>query len=150
MKKIIKRLNQNGVTLLEILLSITILSIILVTVINIFPQMGLINQKNEDKSQAVNTAIQVMIEWQNNQEVKNFLINQSGPIPNYLTKSGVNYTSESSKDGVKVSVKIAGSSDFDSDPKMTSPTKVHQIHVQLKNNQNNLVGESFGYIIVGE
>ena len=41
--------NEKGLTLIEVLASIVILSIILVSIMNFFPQMGLMNKTNARK-----------------------------------------------------------------------------------------------------
>ncbi|WP_147532523.1 hypothetical protein [Bacillus marasmi] len=151
MKKLIGVLNQDGISLLEVLISISILILILISIMNIFPQMGFLNQQNETKLQGINTAKQILVEWQEDTEVINYL---SNPImyskPAYLEEKDTYYISEATRDDEKVVVKIAKDSDLDASIAKSGPTKVHQIHVQLKNNKNVLVGESFGYLVLGE
>src|SRR5581483_8216393 len=65
--------NEKGLTLLEVLISIVILSIILVSFMGIFPQMGMMNQQNSNKEQAVNTAKRLLISWENDSNIKAFL-----------------------------------------------------------------------------
>ncbi len=72
--------NEKGVTLIEILAAVVILSIILVSLMNFFPQMGFINKLNGEKSQAINTAKQVLIDWQNDNGVEAFLKGDSSAI----------------------------------------------------------------------
>lgn len=151
MKKLKLALNQDGISLLEVLISISILTLILVSIMNIFPQMGFLNQKNETKLQGMNTAKQVLVEWQVKTDVINYLRN---PLiyskPSYLKVEDTHYLSETIRDDEKVIVEIAKDSDLDTSIAKSGPTKVHQIHVQLKNNKNALIGESFGYLVLGE
>ena len=136
--------NEKGLTLIEVLLSITILSIILVSMMYIFPQMGFMNQKNEEKTQAINTTKQILIEWKNNQEVKNFLSNPTlYTLPDYLKEQDTHYYTETTRDNIKVIIKIAKESDLKS-----NPAKAYQIHVQLLDQNGAIISESFGYIIV--
>ena len=72
--------NEKGVTLIEVLATVVILSIILVSVMNFFPQVGLINNVNGEKSQAISTAKQVLIDWQNDSGVEAFLKGDSSAI----------------------------------------------------------------------
>lgn len=151
MRKLKQIINQDGITLLEVLLSIVILSLILVTILNVFPQMGFLNQQNETKLQGINTARQVLIQWQEKTEVKNFLLNPAiNTKPAYLTDQGAYYVSETTRNNQKVIVKIAKGSDLGENIPKASPTKVYQIHVQLQDIKNKIIGESFGYLVVGE
>lgn len=51
-----KVLNERGISLVEVVASIVILAIILISIVNLLPQMGLKNNQNEDKQVAVNSA----------------------------------------------------------------------------------------------
>ncbi|MFD2046319.1 prepilin-type N-terminal cleavage/methylation domain-containing protein [Ornithinibacillus salinisoli] len=138
--------NENGITLLEVLLSITILTIILISLMSIFQQMGVFNQKNEDKSQAVNDAKQILLEWQSNQDLKTFLSNPTlNEIPDAITERDTYFYAEKDRGNEKEIVNIAKDSDLASEP-----VKAHQIHVQLLDENNTVIGERFGYIIVEE
>ncbi|CAH2716273.1 hypothetical protein BACCIP111895_03457 [Neobacillus rhizosphaerae] len=66
--------NEKGVTLLEVLISIVILSIIFLSVMRFFPQMGFMNNQNAEKTQAINTAKEILIDWQNSPHAKAFLV----------------------------------------------------------------------------
>lgn len=66
--------NEKGITLLEVLVSITILSVILLSITNFFPQMGMMNEHNGAKSQGVNEAKEILVKWKASREVRKFLI----------------------------------------------------------------------------
>ncbi|AZU63512.1 prepilin-type N-terminal cleavage/methylation domain-containing protein [Neobacillus mesonae] len=147
--------NQKGVTLVEVLASIVILSIILISIMGFFPQMGLMNKQNEEKSQAINIAKEILVGWQESNEVKTF-ISQSDRIigftPSYVNEN-VNYTHfdynkypnyyyfETDKNQYNVEIKIKKSPD-----KSASVLHVHQIVIKLQNKKGNIIAETYGYI----
>jgi prepilin-type N-terminal cleavage/methylation domain-containing protein len=134
--------SEKGVTLVEVLVSITLLSIVLITIMNIFPQMGMMNKHNEDKSQAINAVKELLVEWQNAQDIKDFLVNQSvTPIPRGGLLVGNDYVFTDSIRNYDVTIKIKKTSDLS-----TFPSKAHVIHIILKN--GNVVSETQGYVII--
>ncbi|MBS4191477.1 prepilin-type N-terminal cleavage/methylation domain-containing protein [Bacillus sp. FJAT-49705] len=135
--------NQKGITLLEVLLSILILSIILVTIMKFFPQMGLMNQKNVDKTEAINIAKEELIAWQKNKEINSLLKLNSVELPSNITEDADYYYSEKRKKKFNIHIKINKKSDL-----ITGPIKANQIHIQLLNDNNSVVTEIYGYIIV--
>jgi prepilin-type N-terminal cleavage/methylation domain-containing protein len=147
--------SEKGVTLVEVLVSITLLSIVLITLMNIFPQMGMMNKHNEDKAQAINTAKEILIDWQEADEVEEFIKEKrtSGFIPtagnpkiaythfSYDIEDDGYYYFETTKDKYDVQIRIKKS------PKINSnTTQVNQIIVQLLNERGNVVSETFGYV----
>lgn len=151
MRKLNRHLNQEGISLLEVLISISILTLIFVTILNIFPQMGFLNQKNESKLQGMNTAKQVLIQWQEDSEVVNYLRNpEIYPKPTKLVEKESYFINETSRNQENIIVEIARASDLNLSAAQEGPTKIHQIHVQIKNNKNTLIGESFGYLVLEE
>ncbi len=144
--------NEKGVTLIEVLASIVLLSIILLSVIRFFPQMGLINNLNEDKSKAINLAKEVLINWQESSDVKWFLVKSdrvagfTSTDPkvayNKFSFDGYYYYFEATKDIYNVKIKIKRLPDTSS--RLSS---VNSIVVQLLNKKNgNVVSETFGYV----
>ncbi len=146
--------NEKGVTLLEILISMAILSIILVTFMNFFPQMGFMNQQNKDKIQGINTAKELLVKWQGSEEVKDFL---EADAKNALVKNPENnidydvytnneddsyYFFKTNTSDFTIEIRINKTSDY-----KTLTTKAHQIHVQLKNSRGSLISESYGYVM---
>ncbi|MEH7417112.1 type II secretion system protein [Neobacillus drentensis] len=148
--------NEKGLTLIEVVVSIVILSIVLISLMSIFPQMSLLNNQNEQKTQAINTAKEVLINWKESQVVKTFLqsSNQTtGFTPAYVDEN-INYTLfsltkftnyyyfETTKDEYKVQIKIKRTPDNNSNNSF-----VNQIDVQLFNSKGNMVAETYGYVI---
>jgi prepilin-type N-terminal cleavage/methylation domain-containing protein len=145
---------ENGVTLLEVLLALAILSIVLISFMSMFPQMGMMNKHNEDKTQAINLAKEILIKWQESDEVSGFLISadpavettgfiSEDPAIDYSSfkNEGGFYYFETSKDIYKVKIKIKNSPNNSS-----RKSHIHSITVQLLNDKGNVVSETYGYI----
>ncbi|MFF2447730.1 prepilin-type N-terminal cleavage/methylation domain-containing protein [Neobacillus sp. NPDC058068] len=146
--------NEKGVTLIEILISIVILSIIFLSIMRFFPQMGLMNQQNENKSQAINTAKGLLIDWQESNKVKTFIANDKQTIgfitnvnnKDYYTNfnpnpSGTDYIFTTIKNSYEVTIKIKKSP-----IEKSNVYSVHLIVMQLKNKNGNVVAETYGYV----
>jgi prepilin-type N-terminal cleavage/methylation domain-containing protein len=135
---------EKGVTLIEVLISIVILSIIFLSFMRFFPQMGFMNNENADKTQAINTSKEVLIEWQNSEDLKNFLKNPTGTVlPGYVKTEAGYYYFKTVKSNYNVNIKIKISSDL-----VSTPNKTFLIQVELLNKRNNIIGETYGYIIL--
>jgi prepilin-type N-terminal cleavage/methylation domain-containing protein len=143
--------NEKGVTLIEVLASIVILSIILMSVMKFFPQMGFMNKQNEDKTQAINIAKEILINWQESSEVKWFLVKKDQVTGFISVDAKVEYKNfnsdadyyyfETSKDIYNVHIKIKKS------PSTSSRlSSVHSIVIQLLNKKGNVVSETYGYV----
>lgn len=152
--------NEKGVTLIEVLVAVVILSIILGTIMNFFPQMGLMNKGNVDKSQAINTSKQELIKWQNDGGVQNFLAsNGTGALPTLGTKladvtlsdgSYYHFVSTEGSFGVDIYINKVKDSNL---PTSTDPNisiklkKAYYIKIQVSNTKGNVLTENYGYII---
>ncbi|WP_442595270.1 prepilin-type N-terminal cleavage/methylation domain-containing protein [Neobacillus sp. D3-1R] len=68
---------QKGFTLLEVLLSITILSIILISFFSFFPQAAKFNDTNDQKLKGVSLAKEVLVTIQSSNSIQSFLNNVS-------------------------------------------------------------------------
>ncbi|MCL6571831.1 MAG: prepilin-type N-terminal cleavage/methylation domain-containing protein [Bacillus sp. (in: Bacteria)] len=144
--------NEKGVTLIEVLLAIVLLSSILLTTMRFFPQMGLINNQNEYKAQANNISKEILVNWQEASDVKWFLVETDHLTGFISTDAKIVYTNfhsdanyyyfETSKDIYKVKIKINKSPDTSS--RLSS---VHLIVIKLLNKQTgNVVNETIGYV----
>ena len=143
--------NQKGVTLLEVLLSIVILTIILVTIMNFFPQMAGMNKHNEDKQQAVNLAKKELNYWQKRPDIVNALSNPASvdsiivTLPDYVNKNDTYYYFKKPSDDLDarfdVEVMIEQNSHIG-----TKPMQANSIQVLLRNNRGVEVGKTYGYI----
>lgn len=144
--------NEKGLTLIEVLASIVILSIILLTLMRFFPQMGLMNTQNQGKTQAINMARQVLVEWENTSSTAMSLFFTSpstSPIPQYqLQDSNGDYfifKKASTIGNFTIYIKIKKSSDFDL--YHTPVYNTNLIIVQVFNQKNTLVTETYGYLV---
>ncbi|MEH7304937.1 type IV pilus modification PilV family protein [Neobacillus drentensis] len=138
--------NEKGLTLTEVLASLVILSIIFLSILRFFPQMGLMNKVNEDKTQAINTAKQLLIVWQNSIEVQNYLEDQTtGSLPGFVKSEGDFYYCKTTEGDFTANIKIKRTSELTS-AATASPFEVHYIEIQLLNKRNTVVSEIYGYI----
>jgi hypothetical protein len=136
---------EKGVTLVEVLTSITLLSIVLITLMNIFPQMGMMNNHNKMKTQGINTAKEVLLKWQNdNDRLKLFFATPDvSVIPEYKPITGNAYNFEYVNGDFLVNVKINKNFSKESDI-----YNAHLIFVKLYNinKPDIVVSETYGYV----
>jgi prepilin-type N-terminal cleavage/methylation domain-containing protein len=146
--------SQKGLTLIEVLVSIVILSGILLTTMSFFPQMGLINNQNEDNSKAINTAKEVLVDWKGSDKVKNFLINKQPNlnfVPNtasedvffhtYDFTDAYYYSFKTVRENFDVTIKIKKTA-----TKSSNASSIHLIVVQINNDKGKTIAETYGYI----
>lgn len=60
-----KLLDESGISLIEVIASVVIISIILIAFMNFFPQMAKSNNQTGEKQQAINLASSELLFWQN-------------------------------------------------------------------------------------
>lgn len=138
--------NEKGLTLIEVLVSIVILSFVLMTTMSFFPQMGLLNNQNTLKTQGINTAKEVLLTWENDNRLDAFFTTpNSSVIPEYKSLQGDDYYFESTQGNffVKIYIKKTAS-------QTSSIFNAHLIVVKLYRNVNSdiVVSESYGYVKV--
>jgi prepilin-type N-terminal cleavage/methylation domain-containing protein len=135
--------NEHGFTLLEVLLSITILGIILLSFFQFFGQSMIFSNKNEAKLQAVNVARQVMNELQGR------TLNNSIPSPLSSTdpshKEIINSLLQSSNvdDLTNGQFEITLLFNTYDDPLV-------QVTVKVTSSQQNMSTETYGYMKLSE
>ena len=150
-----KLINEQGITLVEVIASIVILSIILISLISLLPQMGLKNNQNEDKQVAINLAAKELAYWQGqlgSTTTFNSLVTPGTTFPFMTSSDTLTYdantitiktaTTKSMTSKYNTIVKIKRTEDLASSPK-----KANQISVLLYKNNTILVTEIYGYII---
>jgi len=124
---------EHGMTLIEVLAAMTILAIILLSLMNIFPQMGMMNKHNDDKTQAVNLAKQYLNVWKSKKQIPS----------NYIEKKEGFYfyeeTDPEHRDFVVI-IKIKATPD-------STTVNSHQIHIQIQNKSGTVLSETYGYLI---
>jgi prepilin-type N-terminal cleavage/methylation domain-containing protein len=137
--------NEKGLTLIEVLLSMVILSIVLVSMMSFFPQVSMLNVKNEAKSNGIQSAKELLIDWKGSGDVKIFLKNPvevnrplgySGEDQNY-------YYFKTTVDGNIGDIKIKKTPDL-----VSGPGKPYSIYIKIADNQNVKISDTYGYIIV--
>jgi prepilin-type N-terminal cleavage/methylation domain-containing protein len=136
--------NESGVTLVEIMVSLTILSIILISIVQFFPQIGSLNQHNEVKTKGMNTAKELLVEWSQSKEVIDFLKDDLKPPPaGYMSTDdqGV-HTFLTTKDGLQAEIEINSESDL-----VSGPSGAYYIHIELKDRSGKQVSETYGYVL---
>ena len=147
--------NEQGITLIEVIASIVILTVILVSIISLLPQMGLKNNQNEDKQEAINLAAKELAYWQGQLGSTSTFISlvtpgttfpfmSSGDTLTYDTNTITitTTTTKSMPSKYNTVIKIKRKEDLASSPK-----KANQISVLLYKNNTILVTEIYGYII---
>lgn len=133
--------NEDGLTLIEILVSIVLLSIIFLSIVKFFPQMGFFNKENENKSIAINYAKNVLKQWQSSDDVVNFLKSPATVVlPGYDHQDSNYYYFKTKQGEFDVNIKLKINSDLNS-----NPIKTHLIDIQLR--KGNVVSETYGYIV---
>lgn len=122
---------------------------------SIFPQMGKVNNLNEDKAQATNIAKEILINWQDSTDVQTFLKSStqtSGFLPkhvnNYLHYTTFDpdefseyYYFETTQDKYDVQIKVKKAANNSS-----KSSHLHQIVIKLFNDKGNVVSETYGYV----
>lgn len=159
MKKLLFPNNETeeiGISLIEVLASLVILSFILISFLNFFPHMGQKNLQNDYKQSAINIAKMELSYWkeklENSSDFNSFKTNPTGASYSFITsEDNVTYDSDtiliktnktkSTRSNFFVEVAIHKNSDLPSKPK-----KAYQIHIKIYKANDILVSETYGYI----
>ena len=138
--------NEKGITLIEVLLSMAILSIVLLSIVNFFPQMGMMNQYNGDKAVGVNTAKQYLVEWKDSNEVIEFLRYPDSNLPpsGYESEDATYYFFKKTTSDFTIHIKIKKSSDLKS-----PPASAHFIQIEVME-ENKTISKTYGYVTIDE
>lgn len=137
--------NQTGLTLVEILAAITIITLIIIFLGNLLPLMAKTNQVNEKKMEAVQLAKEQLSTWQ-----EYFQAPETNEKPNKLSFNGENLVAQYPlKNSYTVKVTIYGTDDYER-VELSRNVKAHQIHVQIFGEENNMITETYGYIFTNK
>lgn len=111
---------------------------------NFFPQMGLINKENENKTIAINLAKKKLVEWgKTSSTFKLFLENPSTDLfPEYDHEDSDYFYFKKTENDYIINIKIKKDSDI-----ITEPSKAHLIIIKIMNQNNTVLSETFGYLI---
>lgn len=138
--------NQRGVTLLEVLLSITLLSIVIVTFLSFFTNAFRFNAINDDHIQAMNiareqrtivrekTATQILTEFTQDPNRPDYLI-KTFPAPDnadYVITISIKKTADTIKP------KTAGGY-------IQPYQRFRQVHIQVTTQEDKLLSETYTY-----
>ncbi|WP_210366194.1 type II secretion system protein [Bacillus sp. REN3] len=139
--------DEKGVTLVEILLSIVILSFVLISVMNLFPQAGLLIEKNETKSNGIHAARELLASWQGSMEAKVFLEHPSeeNRPASFVKEEGGYYFFQTDIGEYIGEIRIKKAADLDS-----APAKPHLVHIKVLDQKNEKISETHGYLIVDQ
>lgn len=133
------KLNEKGLTLVEVLAALTILGIVIVGFMYIFPQMTAFNAKTEAKLTTMNLAKRELA------EIKNLPNPFEDYVPTIINDNGkpiIRYRKENQSYQFEI--------DYYETPELEgyiyeSTIKLMKIHVKVKSG-NAIVSETFGYI----
>lgn len=136
--------NEKGITLIEILTAMAILSIIFITVAQFFPQVGQMNHRNDVKTKGINIAKTELVEWTRSPVLINYLKEATNPIPGgFKGISDGHYTFQKVRDGLDVLVKIKVKPDL-----APEPSEAHYIQIEVKDQKGKQVSKTYGYVLV--
>lgn len=131
--------NEHGMTLVELLAAITILSIILVGIMSVFPQMTNFNMQTEEK---LDTMYLARVELAALKENKLEALYERDPSPDAGTEHGILIFSYE-KDGYQYEV------DYHEEPDLydeyEDAIQLNKIHIKVHHNGEE-ISESFGYL----
>lgn len=137
--------SQSGLTLLEVLASIVIVGLIVTTFFGFFSQSMLFSSKNEEDLQAINTARRVLayVQEANNSNIASLLATRNNKLGLKLEESSSSYYIEvqnNNKYYVQVKKLPSGPS------YSLIPIAIQICDTPCKDNRENLLSETFGYI----
>jgi Tfp pilus assembly protein PilE len=137
--------NEKGITLVEILAAITILSVILLSIVQFFPQIERMNQHNDVKTKGMNLAKEVLAQWTHSEKVISFLDNpdDAPPPSGYQTTDEDHHVFKTKVNGFDVLIKINKHSDLKS-----TPSEAHYMFIELIDHEGKHVSEIYGYVMV--
>lgn len=143
MQKSIK--NQQGLTLIEVLASIVLLSIVIVSFLSLFPQITNFNKSTEENLQAAATAKEVRVLVKKE-------ITSMNPIPNKLsfTNERTLYDDAYSYNGkyndFEVVIELQTQPFVGNEDRPNEVRKIYKYKVSIKNNENQLLSKTYGFI----
>lgn len=140
------KLNEKGITLVEMLAAVTILGIVIITSMSIFSQMTKFNMKTESKLETMNEARVLLEQIKENPETLCSLNKEENNGAIVFSQKDDNYKYEVNyhlKDDLS-----EASVDICKDVKQTTPVvRLNKVHIEIKDVETDrLVSETFGYI----
>lgn len=132
--------NQKGLTLVEVLAAIVIITLIILLLSHLLPMMARTNQVNEKKTEAIHYAKEQLIAWQDY-----FRDPKSHHFPELHDKNGNLVAEYQLENSYLVEVTIFHNDDYEKNS-IAGSIEAHQIRVQIYDEQNNYLTETYGYI----
>lgn len=148
--------NENGLTLVEVLASIVLLMIVLITFIHFFPQMATTNHKNIERNRAINIAREELLYWQGKlvTELEAFKENATKKScfiegeATFCYEFQTDVTHDKYSEKFDTSITLWEKSDLDFDLEH-SKTDAYRLHIEIKNKENGgKLSEIFGYVYI--
>ena len=133
--------NTKGLTLIEVLASIVLLSIVIVSFMSLFPQMTLMNNKTEENLQSANVGKELLVELK---KLTYESIKNGNNLPNTnisIDKNSNPILIEGTYKSVKV--KISLYTEVDISGKIQ---KLHRIIIEVLDDKSTVLTSTYGYI----
>lgn len=149
LKKTHKKLNEAGMTLVEILAALVILGIVFIGFITIFPQMTLFNEKTGDKLETMNLAKRELASISKVSDLDEKIINSGGKVidMDVPDKNIKRYEYELKKEGDKDTDYVCVV-DLYTEKTLNGETHgdmLHKVTIKIVKD-DKMVSETFGYI----
>lgn len=129
---------NKGFTLIEILVTLVILSIILLSFMSFFSQSSLFTQKNNEKLSAINLAQETIVTIKNQpdyfQKVVKYTTGFSDPEKTILNVNSIGMFNQ--QPDYRLGLEITKDYTY----------KLYKIHVQIYDLKNNLLAETYHYL----
>lgn len=132
--------SQNGMTLVELLAAITILAVLFIGFLSIFPQMTKSNMQTEEKLETMNLAKIELVELKEGKLEKLHVLD---PEPEIISNDEITRF-RYEKEGYQYIVDYYIDHDLESDGHPKS-VQLNKIHIKV-NKSDNLISETFGYL----
>ncbi|MEL4024534.1 type IV pilus modification PilV family protein [Lysinibacillus endophyticus] len=155
--------NEKGISLIEVIASLVILSFILISFVSFFPQMGKTNNSNEDKQQAISIAKTELIYWKdyfefNGPEFKSFISTPSNSFSFIQTTDEIDSTEKETKIIISTKPRSTYSkpvSNYSYDLVINTindlengTTNAYQIIIKMYKNETIPLTETYGYVFI--
>ncbi|GKV66541.1 MULTISPECIES: type II secretion system protein J [unclassified Sporosarcina] len=141
-----KAKREKGMTLVEILAALTILGIVFIGFMTIFPQMNNMNERTEAKLETMNLAKQELAILKNS---PSSIRDREIKKPIDADKETFYYPIESLEEAKKYNVEVDCYKNEEYCSKGQKEEKLYKIHIKVLN-EDKLISETFGYLKLGQ
>lgn len=137
--------NEKGFTLVEILASLTILGIVFISFMTIFPQMSNLNSKTEAKLETINIARKELPVWKEDP----LPLNRNNDLviikEDSVTKPGYIIYEYSYKNEPSFTYRVTCKRESDLPTTQKGEVKLYRIHITVLKGERE-ISETFGYM----